>query len=73
MSKFTWDDIVCVAANSRTQLHSPMQAWIVGVFEGEGRRGTYFERFPPGSVYSVEFEDGASAEVHEDDLELWRE
>jgi hypothetical protein len=50
-----------------------MQAWIVGVFEGEGRRGTYFERFPPGSVYSVEFEDGASAEVHEDDLELWRE
>ena len=36
------------------------------------RNGPYFDQFPPGVVYSIEFEDGASIEVHGDRLEAPR-
>jgi hypothetical protein len=67
--KFTHDDIVRVRANSRTELTSPKKAWVVGVFEKS--LGAYFDKFPPGVVYTVEFEDGFATEVHEDELEKW--
>ncbi len=44
------------------------KAWIVGVFESQP--GKYFEKFPEGVVYTIEFEDGTSTEAHETDLEL---
>jgi hypothetical protein len=66
MPKFTYDDIVKVrSASSAAPRHD--RAWIVGIFED--RPGPYFDKFPDGVVYTIEFEDGTSTEVHEDDLE----
>lgn len=66
--KFDYNDIVRVRAGLSADLRPGNRAWIVGVFES--RRGSYFEKFPPGVVYTIEFEDGSSTEVHESDLEL---
>lgn len=68
MTKFTYDDIVKVAVSAPDEYRPGQRAWIVGVFED--RQGEYFERFPPGTIYSIEFEDGSSIEVHESSLEL---
>jgi hypothetical protein len=68
MTKFTYDDIVKVVFIASDECRPGQRAWIVGVFED--RPGEYFERFPPGTVYSIEFEDGTSIEVHESSLEL---
>lgn len=70
-AKFNYDDIVHVRAGAAISTRINERAWIVGVFE-ERPEGGYFDRFPPGIVYSIEFEDGSSSEVHEDDLELMR-
>ena len=67
MTKFTYDDIVKVAAHAPDALRPGKRAWIVGVFED--RPGSYFEKFPLGTVYSIEFEDGSSLEIHESNLE----
>ncbi|NDI87665.1 hypothetical protein [Undibacterium crateris] len=66
MPKFTYNDIVRVRPDSEGTSR-PDRAWIVGIFED--RPGSYFEKFPEGVVYTIEFEDGSSIEVHEDDLE----
>jgi hypothetical protein len=42
----------------------------VAVYD-EKRPGTYFDKFPPGTVYMVEFEDGTATEVHETALVAW--
>jgi len=67
MTKFTYDDIVKVRADAPLDQRPSERAWIVGVFED--RPGKYFDAFPPGVVYSIEFEDGYSIEVHEATLE----
>ena len=67
MAKFIHNDIVTVRSSAAKNL-PPERAWIVGVFEE--RPGTYFAKFPEGTVYTVEFEDGSSNEFHEADLEL---
>jgi hypothetical protein len=66
--KFTYNDIVRVQGLGGTVSR---KAWIVGIFEKRPGQGTYFDKFPPGTVYTVEFEDGTSTEFHEDALELW--
>lgn len=68
MTKFTYDDIVKVVAHASEALRPGKRAWIVGVFDD--RPDSYFDKFPPGTVYSIEFEDGSSVEIHESDLEL---
>lgn len=68
MTKFTYDDIVRVIATVPKRLRPGERAWVVGVFED--RPGKYFYAFPEGVVYSIEFEDGTSVDVHESDLEL---
>ena len=65
--KFDYDNIVRVLPSAN--LHVGQRAWIVGVFESRPK-GSYFERFPAGTVYSIEFEDGTSSQLHESDLEL---
>jgi hypothetical protein len=67
--KFNYDDIVRVIANAHTGLTVPKKAWVVGIFERSP--GPYFSKFPPGTVYTVEFEDGSAIEVHECDLQVW--
>jgi hypothetical protein len=42
------------------------KAWIVGIFTE--RPGPYFDSFPTGVIYTIEYEDGSSTEMHEADL-----
>lgn len=69
MGKFTWGDTVRVRADAPHMLRPGALASVYAVSEGESRRGEYFESFPPGTVYSVEFEDSSSVTLHEDHLE----
>ncbi|MDP3669273.1 MAG: hypothetical protein Q8R69_06250 [Telluria sp.] len=66
MPKFSYNDIVRVRLEAPPELRRD-RGWIVGIFED--RPGPYFDKFPKGVVYTIEFEDGTSDEVHEDDLE----
>jgi hypothetical protein len=66
-AKFAYDDIVKVGADAPKEVRPGEKAWIVGIFQE--RPGTYFRQFPEGVVYTIEFEDGASVEVHEMHLE----
>jgi hypothetical protein len=65
--KFTYNDIVRVSTDSEQRFTK--KAWIVGIFETRPEGG-YFDRFPEGVVYSIEFEDGSSIEVHELELQF---
>lgn len=69
MKKFDYADVVRVVRTASSGLRQGARAWIVGVFED--RPGKYFDQFPPGVVYSIEYEDGSSIEVHESMLEKW--
>jgi hypothetical protein len=69
MPKFTYDDIVRVLVSSSTKLTTSKKAWVVAVIEKS--LGSHFDQFPPGVVYTVEFEDGSATDVHESDLEMW--
>lgn len=68
MAKFTYNDIVRVRPSARQEAKPGEKAWIVGVFTD--RPGPYFDQFPKGVVYTIEFEDGSSTEIHESDLEF---
>ena len=68
MSKavFAYDDIVQVRADSPLLGRVGTRAWVIAVFpDRSSRPGNAFDRFPDGPVYTVEFEDGSTAEVHE--------
>lgn len=71
MSKFTYDDIVRIAEAADESLRPGSIGWVVGIFE-ERPTGEHFSRFPPGVVYTVEYEDGAANEIHESWLEVGR-
>jgi hypothetical protein len=62
-AKFDYDDVVRIAPDAPDDLRPNGKAWIVGVFET--RPGPFFDTFPDGVVYSIEFEDGSSKEIHE--------
>ena len=66
-AKFDYDDVVVVKGGELDAVRIGSKAWIVGVFE-QRPAGGYFDKFPPGVVYTVEFDDGFSTEVHEDKL-----
>lgn len=68
MARFTYDDIVRVRESAPAGARPGAKAWVVGVFEA--RPGKYFDTFPEGVIYTIEFEDGASIEIHESSLEL---
>jgi hypothetical protein len=70
MSKFTYSDIVMVRKNVPAKFRPGARAWVIAVFDSRDKRpGKYFDAFPEGPVYTVEFEDGSTEEVHEDNLE----
>ena len=65
--KFTYDDIVLIQKASGLPGRIGARAWVIAVFpERSSRPGSAFDRFPDGPIYTVEFEDGSSAEMHED-------
>ena len=68
-SKFTFDDTVQLTTFPDAPERIDAQAWVVGVMErGEG---AYMAQFPPGYIYTIEFEDGTSTDVHESQLKAW--
>ncbi|WP_137939194.1 hypothetical protein [Chitinivorax sp. B] len=66
MSEFDYDDQVIVADDAPQDCRPGCKAWVVGVFENHD--GAYFKGFPGGVVYTIEFEDGTSIEIHESKL-----
>lgn len=68
MAKFAWGDSVLVAEDAAVIARPGSPAEIVGISEKQERHGSYLQNFPDGVVYSVEFEDGGDAEVHEDHI-----
>ncbi|WP_301101439.1 hypothetical protein [Propionivibrio sp.] len=66
---FGYNDVVRVQSTASYEARPGEKAWIVGVFETRPEGG-YFDKFPEGVVYSVEFEDGSSTEIHEADLRI---
>jgi hypothetical protein len=67
--KFNYDDIVRVQLSAGAEARPGERAWIVGIFDTRPEGG-YFDKFAEGIVYSIEFEDGSSIEVHEADLQI---
>jgi len=70
MAKFTWGDSVLIAEDAPANARPGSPAGIVGISEKHNRHGSYLQDFPDGVVYTVEFEDGEDAEVHEDHIVL---
>lgn len=69
MHKFDYDDIVRVESKLENHPRQGQKAWVVGVFEKS--LGPYFDKFPQGTVYTIEYDDGESIEVAEDNLVLY--
>jgi len=72
MSTFTYDDIVRVKEDAPSSLRPGQKAWVTLVVISEDRLGAYFDQFPSGTVYSIEYEDGSAATIHESVLELFQ-
>ena len=70
MNKFTYDDRVKVKEDAPALFRPGQKAWVVLVVSTKDRVGAYFDQFPPGTVYSIEFEDGEAVEIHESLLEF---
>lgn len=70
MALFTFDDTVRVKESAPLSKRHGACASVIMVFEDNERSGSYFEQFPPGVVYSIEFEDGEAEDVHETHLEI---
>jgi hypothetical protein len=68
--RFTYDDVVRALPTAPLMARPSARAWIVAVYT-DPKPGEYFAEFGDGVVYTVEFEDGTSTEVRENDLEFW--
>lgn len=68
-AKFDYDDIVYVRTEAPAIFRPGSRAWIVGVTQDEERRGSHYDAFEIGNVYTIEFEDGSSVDVHEDNIQ----
>jgi hypothetical protein len=68
VSKFTWGDGARIESEAPDCLRPGSAVAIVGVVEQHERRGTHFDSFAEGVIYTVEFEDGTSLDVHEGHL-----
>ena len=71
MEKFDYDDIVRVVDENITKdPRTRTRAWVVGIQLEETRKRDFLERFPIGTTYTIEFEDGSSMVVAESSIEL---
>lgn len=71
MAKYSYGDIVRARESAPPELRPGSKAWIVGV--EETRAGHHYDQFPPGTIYTIEFEDGTSTDIHEIQLLHWSE
>ncbi len=60
---FDYGQIVQIAPDAPSDCRPNSKAWIVAVIEDRERFP--LKHFPDGVVYSVEYEDGSSTDVHE--------
>jgi hypothetical protein len=67
--KFTFNDTVRIKRDAPNPLRQGQTAAVTMVFLPQDRVGSYFDLFPSGVLYSVEYEYGQSVDVHEDFLE----
>jgi hypothetical protein len=70
MTKFDYNDTVIARPEAPQELRPGETASIVAISEHEKRKGKFLERFPEGTVYTIEFNDGSSVEAKEADLIL---
>ena len=68
MSKFTFRDSARIENSAPDGLRPGTVVAVVGVIEQHQRFGSHADSFPEGVIYTVEFEDGTSLDVHEDHL-----
>ena len=69
MPSYTWNDTVRVKDAAPVACRPGALASVVGISEVTERKGDFLKKFPEGVVYTIEFEDGSSAELHEALLE----
>jgi hypothetical protein len=69
MPVFTWNDTVRVKHSASANLRPGSLASVVGVHIEADRTGEFLKEFPLGVVYTIEFEDGSSVQIHESLLE----
>lgn len=69
MNKFNYDDIVRVRSDAPQKFRPGERAWVVGVITEDKRIGLHYEQFLPGTIYTIEFEDGDSIDIQEESIE----
>jgi hypothetical protein len=72
MNKFVYDDVIRIRSDAHQKFRSGERAWVVGVITEDRRLGSHYEQFPLGTIYTIEFEDGDSIDIHEDGIEPYR-
>lgn len=69
MATFTYNDTVRVKLVAPAQYRPGELASIVGISLQAERSGDFLKAFPHGILYTIEFEDGSSMQLHEDLVE----
>jgi hypothetical protein len=69
MARFTWGDSVRIRLDAPPNYRPGEYAAVVGVVEATFRNGPYFDSFPPGALYTVEYADFSSQDVPEESLQ----
>jgi hypothetical protein len=65
MNEFTFGDTVRIKRDAPSPLRQGEPGSIVAVSLPQDRQGSYYDRFPSGVVYTIEYSDGESVDVHE--------
>jgi len=66
MAPFTYNDTVRVKQAAPAQWRPGELASVVGISLEAERSGEFLKTFPHGILYTIEFEDGSSVQLHED-------
>ncbi len=69
MVPFTYNDTVRVKQTAPPRCRPGELASVVGISLQTERSGEFLKAFPHGILYTIEFEDGNSIELHEDFVE----
>jgi len=67
--KLTHNDLVTMKYTAPPTRWRGASACVVGISDVEDRKDAFLEKFPTGTVYTIEFESGESITAHESWLE----
>ena len=65
MATFTYNDTVRVKLIAPAEFRPGELGSVVGLSLESERSGEFFKAFPHGILYTIEFEDGTSVQLHE--------